>query len=113
MPLALRLPVAAGDTTFAFSYRTVNPGYSLGVFFRIGSEGRSVVSLGLLGDPVQTTPADDQRDSVALGPVTTFRTTLPADVGSELVFQRTVQAAGCGLPLPPFPGIIIDDLRVE
>ena len=111
--LALRLPVAAGDTTFAFSYRTVNPGYSSGVFFRIGSEGRSVVSLGLPGDPVQTTPATINGSSVALGPVTTFRTTLPADVGSELVFQRTVQAAGCGLPLPPFPGIIIDDLRVE
>jgi hypothetical protein len=109
----VRLPVAAGDTALRFRYRTVNPGYSSGVFYRIGSEGASILPVTLPGEPVQTTPATINGNAVMLSPLTTLTVPLPDDVGDEIVLQRTVQQAGCARPFPPFPGIIIDDLRVE
>jgi hypothetical protein len=40
--------------------------------------------------------------------------TLPPDAHSEVALQRTAQSyAGCGGPMPPISGLIIDDLRAE
>jgi hypothetical protein len=50
---------------------------------------------------------------VSLGPVATAEIPLPADIGGELVILESLPALNAGLPAPPPPGIIIDDLRVE
>ena len=60
-----------------------------------------------------TNPADNS--TVWLGDTRTVEAPLPAGAATEVVFDFNMDSApsACGGPLPPSPGYLIDDLRVE
>jgi hypothetical protein len=113
--LAVRLAVAPGDTVVRFAYRLVSATNGLGgLTFTLASEGGKTSRKSLGGDgtaPTMATLPDGSQ--VQVGPIATAEIPLPADVGGEVVFAEQVPGFGAGLPPPPVPGVIIDDLRVE
>jgi hypothetical protein len=119
VPLVLRLPVGAGDTVVRFSYRAVN-GVSGEATYAMGKEGNTIITIGLIDDPVAQTPGTIRGSQVMFGPLRTATVPLPpgtpTDTATEIMFQRSVQPwYGCGsTPAPSIVGgVIIDDLRVE
>lgn len=114
---AVRLSVAAGDTTLSFAFRTVTPGasstpsFSPPVSWALGSEGGTSTSLALPASTGASTNATIGGAPVTIGPITTASVPLPADVTNEVVLYRSTSAS-CGFPLVT-DGIIIDDVRVE
>jgi hypothetical protein len=113
-PLTVRLARAAGDTVIRFSYQIVNPG-PFGQSFRLGSEGGSIATASLASDSTQpATPATIGTTAVTLGPILTATFPIPADASDAVVLQRITPGGPCGgRPLPPLPGMIIDDMRAE
>jgi hypothetical protein len=112
--LALRLAVTAGDTVVRFAYRLVTP-TTRGLSVYVASEGGKIGSaqLGSSAATTTTTATIPGQGDVSLGPLTTAEIPLPPDVGSEVVVFESVSRWPGGLPPPPVPGVIIDDLRVE
>jgi hypothetical protein len=119
-PLALRLPVAPGDRFIRFSYRQV-AAFS-GSFFQpqvlqVGSVGGTPANASL---PVETAPATSFQmpdgTTIYLGTKLTAEIPLPAGTlgtTGEVVVQRALPGTpACGL-VPPPPGLIVDDVRVE
>jgi hypothetical protein len=115
----VRLMLTQGDTVVRFAYRTVTAGttstsFPYGATWLLGSEGGMIASPSLPPDAGATTPATIGGAQVTLGPLMTATFTLPPDAHSEVALQRTAQSyAGCGGPMPPISGLIIDDLRAE
>jgi len=110
--LALRPPVAPGDTVVRFAYRFVS--VTGGLSFTLACEGgkTSFKSISASGTP-STTVTLPGGSQVQVGPIATAEIPLPADVGSEVVFTEQVPSSPGGLPAPPVSGFIIDDLRAE
>ena len=118
--LALRIAVAPTDTVVRFEYRIVNPstagsGGSADPYFLLGSEGGQVTNATLLANSGTTTTATIAQMQVSLGPVMTAEFPLPTGAASagQLVLVRKARACCGNLPVPPVPGVIIDDLRTE
>jgi hypothetical protein len=111
--LSLRLAVTPGKTMLRFAYRYVNPTTPFNGYFEVGSVGGSIASAAPVLGGTTTTTATIGGTQVTLGPVATATIQLPADVTDEVAIERITSVASCGLPYPPTPGMIIDDLRVE
>jgi hypothetical protein len=113
--LALRLAVAPGDTVVRFAYRVVNASGSRVLSFVLVGDGGTYAHTTLVNESTEppTTATLPDGEQVSLGAVATAELPLPTDVGSEVIVTEQVQGYGLGLPSPPVPGIIIDDLRVE
>jgi hypothetical protein len=113
--LAVRVPIAAGDSVLRFDFRTVNPDDASVILFVVASVGGAIETASLpLEADATTSPAVIDGAGVTLGPRRTMTIGLPADVHDDVVFARIAAQGGpCGRPPPPVPGIIIDDLRVE
>jgi hypothetical protein len=116
-PLALRLPVAAGDKFIRFSYQQVsNAGNGLlsAQTLRIGSAGGTPGTMTINPETAFTPFQLPDQTTVYLGAKSTAEIPLPAGAVDEVVIQRVLPAyTGCGLPPPGLPGLILDDLRVE
>ena len=112
--LALRLPLAPGDTVVRFSYREVNPNSFGGTSVVIASPGGTIAGTALTSPAGMTTSAMIGQTEVQLGPLMTAEIALPPDAATEIVIARIVRASTCsGLPVRPVAGLIIDDLRAE
>jgi hypothetical protein len=114
--LALRIALDPTNTVLRFAYRPSTG--SVGateVYFLLGSEGGQVTYATLPTYDGPTTIVTVGQRQVALGPVTTAEFPLPMGAASagELTLVRRVRAWPGGLPAPPVPGLMIDDLRAE
>lgn len=113
--LRVRLAVPAGATTLAFTYRLV--GAFMGGGFTgtigVGTVGKTPASYPFMMelDGTATTWPDGQ--TVFVTDAATQELALPADVGSEVLVDIESFDDGCGRPMPPLGGILLDDLRVE
>jgi hypothetical protein len=114
--LGLRLAVDPTDTVVRFAYRSVNQSpTSASPGFLLGAEGGQVAYAYLAADSGLSTTETIGQESVSLGPVTTAEIVLPAGAASAgaVTLLRRISACCGGLPSPPVPGLIIDDLRAE
>jgi hypothetical protein len=112
--LALRLPLAPGDTVVRFAYREVNPNGFGATSVLIASPGGTIARAELTWSPAMTTSAIIGQSQVELGPLKTAEIALPSDAATEIVIARIAGGITCSnLPVPPFAGLIIDDLRAE
>jgi hypothetical protein len=111
-------PVATGDKFIRFSYQQVS-GSASGILstqtLRVGSVGGMATSAAIKAETTPYTPFQPpDQTTMYLGPKATAEIPLPVGAAGEIVIQRVVPVfTGCGLPPPPFPGLILDDLRVE
>ncbi|HXU05250.1 MAG TPA: hypothetical protein VN903_30030 [Polyangia bacterium] len=118
--LALRIALDPADTVLRFAYRSVgqtnNGAGALGEpYYSLGSEGGPIASATLGADGGPTTIVSLGQGQVSVGPIMTAEFALPAGAASsgQLTLVRRVRASAGGLPAPPIPGLIIDDLRAE
>jgi hypothetical protein len=116
-PLAVRLPVAPGDNVIRFSYQQVSwsaSGFLSTQTFRLGSVGGTPAFAAIKAETAPYTPLSlPDQSTIYLGAPATAEIPLPAGAAGEVVIERVVPFfTGCGPPTP-FPGLIVDDLRVE
>jgi hypothetical protein len=113
--LRVRLAVPAGATKLAFSYQMVGQyaGSGFGGTISYGSVGHAPASGDFTTTPAGTqTTWPDGRIVYVTDPATK-ELALPADVTNELVVVFEPFGFGCGGPMPPAGGMLLDDLRVE
>lgn len=112
--LALRLPLAAGDSRVVFSFRRLGQSAGGPDYFVMASEGGQIVSRSLPSNQGENTPATiPGQGEVLLGPLMTADFELPPDASGEITLMRTVGPGPTNFPAPPVAGFIIDDLRAE
>jgi hypothetical protein len=121
--LAVRLAIAAGDTTVKFSLRAVgglqSTASTYGTAIRVAVPGGAITQATL----PQSEPLTEEfaipgsaggSSRVYLGATRMVTIPLPTAASNEVVFDVVVgpDTTACGL-LPPTAGYLIDDLRVE
>jgi hypothetical protein len=119
--MTLRLAVQTGDTVVRFSMRPFGVFQSSASTYssrlRVAVPGGAIVAIPLpINEQLKTqytNPADNS--TVWLGDARAVEAPLPAGAATEVVFDFNMDSASsaCGGPLPPSPGYLIDDLRVE
>jgi hypothetical protein len=113
--LRVRLAVPPGATKVSFSYRMVGQyaGSGFAGTINVGSVGHTPGSDTFTTTPNGTPTTWPDGQTVYITDVATKEVSLPADATSEILLVIEPFGFGCGGPMPPAGGMLLDDLRVE
>jgi hypothetical protein len=110
--LLVRMAVPPGATKVHFTYRLIGVhDFSEGGTVQVGSVGRAPGPLHVVpGSSTETVSWNV--GSVQESAVATMDVPLPDDRGPEVIVRIQVGPEQCAIP-DPFPGLVIDDLRID